>query len=124
MKNEWPEKDKVAYFEDLTKPIVKAIKFAYSIRRKNKDKDVPWTGPGVGASERACCPPPKEMLSAENLKYSMDDQGRNALEEIVGVAIRLGIEQGRRIFLESSEYRLLQLKADGFDRLYKDKNDH
>ena len=114
-KIEWPDNNKTMYFEDLTKPAIKALKFAYTFRRKNNGKDIPWTGPGPGKAEAATVPPPDYMLSAENLKYSNDEQGRNALEEILGVIIRMGMEQGRRAYIESSEFKLIDNKAKWFD---------
>ncbi len=92
---DWPKDDKPASFEDLADEIVAAIRFAYTLKRKNAGKSIPLAGPD--APEGACVGSGSHCLSAENLAYSLDDQGREALDEIVGVAIRLGIEQGRRI---------------------------
>lgn len=93
----WPENDEPADFSQIADPIVKAIKFAYKIKRKNENKDIPWHGLNIGKSERATCPGPFDGLSMENLKWSLEDQGREAIEELVGLAVQLGIEQGRRI---------------------------
>ena len=115
MKN-WPEDDKPADFEDLVKPIKKALRFAYKMRRQNQDKDVPWAGPAKTGHE-ACCLPPKETLKAEQLKYSLEDQGRDALDEIIGIALRVGIEQGRRIVEGDSHVKLMARLGE----LYLDK---
>lgn len=98
----WPTDGKPADFSDLVAPIVKAIKFTHTLDRQNTDKDVPWDGPNIGASELACCFDPLYALSAEMLAYDEEDQGRDALEVIIGIALQIGIEQGRRIENTSS----------------------
>lgn len=101
----WPDDGQPARFPDLVEPVCKALRQAYSMRRKNKNKDIKWTGPpqgracGVGSFEHA------EKLLKENMKYSLEDQGRDALTEIVGVAVQLGIEQGERMFKTSGTYK-------------------
>jgi hypothetical protein len=104
---EWPADGKPMDFTDLTNALRGAINFAYSRKRKNIGKDVPWNGPGVGLAERASCPPPAHLLKAESLRYSEEEQGRDTLDEILGIAIRLGMEQGRRVFMQSYEYQSL-----------------
>jgi hypothetical protein len=107
----WPEsKHEPLDFDDIARPIIKAIRFCYGLKRKNQEKDVPWKGPNIGRSERATCLDAAYTVSVENLAYSRDEQGRDALEEIVGLAIRLGIEQGRRIFRDSPEYKTLMME--------------
>ena len=106
---DWPPDDAPANFEDLTAPICAAIRFAYRLQRRNQDRDIPWSGPEIGAEERATALLAQAQLGAVNLAYSLDDQGRDALTEIIGLAVRLGIEQGRRIVKSSAEYRTLRL---------------
>jgi hypothetical protein len=43
----------------------------------------------------------EETLKAEWLKVSDEDQGRDALQEIIGCALRLGIEQGFRMLAKN-----------------------
>lgn len=107
---EWPDNDKPAYFEDITAPIIKALKYAYRLQRKNKGNDIPYNGFEIGKDSLATCLNAKYQLSAESLAYAMDDQGRNALEEIIGLAVRLGIEQGRRITMGSAAFRAIKLE--------------
>jgi hypothetical protein len=108
----WPKQpDEPLPFPTIADPIVSAIRFAYDIKRKNVGKDIPWKGPNIGRRELSTCFPPDIQLSAETLGYALDDQGRDALEEIIGVAIRLGIEQGRRILRAEPEYQMLETKA-------------
>ncbi len=97
---EWPEDGSPADFEDLTLPIRDAILFAYKVERQNEDKDVPYDGLPKGWHELVCSFPAKEALSAFQLRYSNDEQGRDALTEILAVLAHISFEQGRRIELE------------------------
>jgi len=107
----WPDDGQPADFEKLATPLVRAVRFAYDLKRKNADKDIPWKGPDIGWRERATCLSPKEQLTAERLGYSEEDQGRDPLVEIIGLALRLGIEQGRRITMEGDTVKTLILQA-------------
>ena len=106
---DWPADGKPSDLEDLVQPICAAIKFAYRLRRQNHHQDIPWWGPDIGGAEAAHAPRAKCQLRAKNLHQSLDEQGRDALTEIIGLAVRLGIEQGRRIVQNSPEYRTLCL---------------
>lgn len=116
----WPEGNDPIDFEKLVKPLAKALRFAYSMRRQNKELDVPWKGPDIGWRERATCFGPKQQLSAKNLTYSNDEQGRDALNEIIGLALRLGIEQGRRITMTGPTVSTLALQAKIGEMLSRD----
>ncbi len=91
------QKDKTARFSDLADPIQRAIRFAYKLERKNIDKDINWTGYDIGEDDKATCSSPNEKFTAECLAYALEDQDMDALQEIITVAIQIGIEQGRRI---------------------------
>ena len=88
----WPANNKPADFSDLCDQVVRAIRFAYLVRRKNEDKDIPISV--IDAPETATTRCGSQMLTAESLRDSKEEQGRDALTEIVGFALRLGIEQG------------------------------
>jgi hypothetical protein len=97
-KDGWPEKkNEPLSFTDICDPLVKALRFAYKLERRNRDKNIPYKGPNIGPREQASCLAAKHQLTSEALIYSEEDQGRNADDEIIGLAIRLGIEQGRRL---------------------------
>jgi len=55
------------------------------------------------------------------MKHENGDQGRDALDEIIGVAVQIGIEQGRRIFKKSDTFKVLMLRLEtyrlGLERL-------
>ena len=93
----WPKNDKPASFEDIVAPLKAAIKFAYKMSRRNINKNIQYKGFDIGQAQFATCFHANETLSAKHLKFTLEDQGRDALEEILGIAVQLGIEQGRRI---------------------------
>lgn len=103
----WPKDDKPASFEDLTKPFELAIKFAFKLTRKNKDLGIPYSGYDNG--DLTGCPGIQQLFSKESLDYNLGDQGRDALTVIVQAAIQVGIEQGRRIAMDSAEVKTLRL---------------
>lgn len=105
----WPDNDKPASFEDVAEPFVKAMKFAYTIDRKNIDKSIPYNGYENG--DLAGCPSIKTLFEKESLEYNLNDQGRDALTVIIQAAIQVGIEQGRRIAMDSCEVKTLRLQA-------------
>lgn len=94
---EWPKNNEPARFSDICDSVCKAIRFAYRMQRQNRQADVPWEGMNIGESERGGCLQPHEALSASTLRWQLDDQGREALDVIVALAVQLGIEQGRRL---------------------------
>lgn len=114
---EWPDDGVPVSLEDLATPIVKAIRFAYRLKRQNADLDVPYQGYDIGERERGNCFDPVTQLTAQKLRVAKYDQGREAIEEIVALAIRLGIEQGRRVAMMGSEFNKLQAEAE-IGRLY------
>ena len=93
----WPDNDKPAQASDILKPIRDAIEFAYTLRRKNEGLDIPYTGHDIGEEEKACCISPHNGINAEAIEFALDHNGMDALHEILGLALLLGIEQGRRM---------------------------
>ncbi len=107
----WPKNDKPADFEDMVKTGIAAVQFAYKLTRKNKGKSIPVVG--VDAPENAGCPSGEVTLNSANLKYSEEEQGRCALEEIIGVVLRIGIEQGRRIEKNNTGREMTKIALKG-----------
>jgi hypothetical protein len=106
----WPKDGSPLGFSELSDALVNAVNFAYKLERQNKRRSIPWHGPERQPQDFACGGSIKWTLSAKQLAYSEIEQDRDALREIIGVAIGLGIEQGRRIFRESHEHQILKLK--------------
>jgi len=115
----WPKNDKHMSFENLTKPVWRAIRKAYKLTSKDYGESIKWTGPKLPKSMGATCLSYDELLTRENLEYSEQDQGRDPLEELIGIAVQLGIEQGRRLAKEDLETPLKLL--DMAIRMVKNK---
>ena len=98
----WPENPlKTVYFSDLVDPLVETLEYIYDLKVENLD-DIPYNGYQLGKSEAPSNLTPFEQLTRENLEYSEQEKGRTPLCEVISIAVRLGIEQGRRIQSESS----------------------
>ena len=104
----WPKKDdKPVLFRSLVKGIREALLFAYDLNRKNEDKDIPYAGYETNLPTDF---EPIEKLTVENLTYDLKEQDRDALDVILGIAIQLGIEQGKRNFKSSTVYHLMKIR--------------
>lgn len=55
---------------------------------------------GLPLGEREACGAlqPVDALTSESLEYNLTNQGRDVVDVILGLAVQLGIEQGRRLF--------------------------
>ncbi len=96
---DWPEDDnKAASFTDLAQPVVDALKATYRLEPRDPEftQDIPWTGLPMPKSMLACCYPFEVSLTAAALKRNAEEQDRPPVNVIIGIAIQLGIEQGRR----------------------------
>lgn len=107
---EWPKDGKYLPFRELVRPVRAAVEFAYRLERTNVGRDIPWDGPNVGKDTLVCAFSPAETLLAGNLKYSEEEQDRDPLTEIIGVAVQLGIEQGRRMAAEKLDSPLTMIE--------------
>jgi len=94
----WPKDGTEMSFYELTAPVIDALKQVYDFEAcRYPSVDVHWNGPELPKSMRATCLLYDERLTAESLRYDEEEQGRDPLEVIIGIAVQLGIEQGRRI---------------------------
>lgn len=89
----WPKNNDTLNFEDLVEKIRDCIDFAYILERKNENISIPYSGPRAPKNEKQY----KIQLSAKDLDYSEIEQGRDPIDVIIGIAISLGIEQGKRL---------------------------
>lgn len=99
MKN-WPVDDtKTVYFDALIAPIKKALLFMYDVKRKNEDKDVPYSRFGGYNTEdgiQATTFSPEVSLTVDNLKFDKEDQSRDGIDAILAIAFQMGFCQGKR----------------------------
>ena len=98
---QWPKEGPVP-FRDLATPICDGIRFAYKLSRRNLGRSIPWVGYNIGDRALVRSFPPHEMLRRSQLHYYDTEQGRDALEVLIGIAVQLGIEQGRRMERQDS----------------------
>lgn len=97
-KKNWPKDEtKTVDIEDLIKQVRTVLERTHDITPKKLTGRVPWTGfKDTGPVGRACAPTHvSEILSPKSLEYHAE-RGRDLLEMILLVAVRLGLEQGRR----------------------------
>ncbi len=119
---EWPKDGTPMRFETLSQSVCKAIRSAYQLERVKKGVGIPWTGPNIGENSLACSLSPWESLKAKSLAWQLEDQGRDALQIIVCLALQLGIEQGRRARNKElhSELGIAKLYAKALHKALKD----
>lgn len=111
-------------FSDMAEALRRSVDAAYDLERKDRTKDVPYDGPEIEASAVLSTSfTVAEALTAEQLNYDEDNQGRDAMHVILGKAIQLGMEQAYRMMMDEAQdkqhYRLeiiqeyFQRRSDG-----------
>lgn len=108
---DWPADNKMARFTDIADPIEKALWVAMIKGDRVYEDGIKWTGLKQGHHAGATSPDPSSTLHAYNLNYSKKEQDRDVYREIIGIAIQLGMEQGRRQIIEELRSLSLTLSA-------------
>jgi hypothetical protein len=98
-----------SHFERITAVLKGQLQRQFDFRRINPNTDLVWRGPALPFFLRAGCRPYDQSFTADNLRYSEREQGRDALTEILGALVQTGMEQGRR--LVASGARLARTEA-------------
>lgn len=106
----WPSDGSTVDFGDLVEPLRTALGFCYSLTRKNATEDVPYDGYDIGDSIKHVCFSADERLTAFQMSYDETEQGRDAAEVILSLAVQLGYEQGRRSVREELREPLRHLQ--------------
>lgn len=88
----WPDNGAPASFEALVEPLAKWLR-AYV----NNGRVETYDGFPLGEREAGGALQPVDALTFESLKYNFDNHGRDAFDAVIGAAIQLGLEQGRRL---------------------------
>lgn len=104
---DWPAGDKPARFTDILEPLCAALEEGLALGERVYDAGLSWDGLEIGRSEQATCLLVAEALTGFQLRFSIEDQGRDWKQELLGIAVRLGIEQGRRIYRSSVSSKTL-----------------
>ncbi len=108
---DWPKNDKTLSFWELTDPVVDLVRQAYFLdpNLTAVRGGLDWKGPSLPKALAAGCLPFDVAVNAENLRYDDEEQGRDPLTVIIGIAVQLGIEQGRRVAIKDTEHDDLQI---------------
>ena len=115
---DWPkDQNETASFTDLTEPLREVVSQAYVLKRKNEEKDLNYDGYNVGQDTLVCSHDPVTALTATQLKYDNDEQGRDAMKIILGIAVQLGIEQGKRLAFRDmkSNFDMIRMAKESLD---------
>jgi len=100
----WPkDESKTIPFRDLARCVRNAFLQGANWERINKSKNIKWTGPPQGKYSAVVSLAFGVSLRAKTLRVDEEDQGRDFLDRIIGIAIQLGVEQGRRIHNEKNK---------------------
>jgi hypothetical protein len=89
----WPTSNKPADFAGSVEPLARWFRLYQEGRVETYD------GLPLGAQEAAGSLQPVDALTQESLAYNLTNQGRDVIDVILGLAVQLGIEQGRRLLL-------------------------
>jgi hypothetical protein len=91
------------WHDDIAEALVKSIRATYALKRKiPKGKSIPYDGPETTSSKLTSLPI-GEQLKAHNLRFQEEEQGRDPLAVLVGIALALGMEQGWRYMMDERE---------------------
>lgn len=86
----WPSVGPVD-FETLTEPLARWLRAYQEGRVEGYD------GLALGENESVGSLQPADALTADSLQYNRIHQGRDVFDVVIGLAVQLGIEQGRRL---------------------------
>lgn len=103
--SDWPGDGSPTQFTSIVDPLRDAVDHLYELRRL-PEKDVPWTGLEIGQRELGGNYGAVERLTAASLRYDEEEQDRDPMRVLLGLAVQLGIEQGRRIFCNEHDLPL------------------
>ena len=92
---------KPVWYDTLVEELVKKFRRLLKFSRKNKKKDIPYTGYPNGRSARAGSLEPFDRFTAKQMEYDDTDQGRDALCVIIGQSITTISEQGSRMVISA-----------------------
>ena len=98
---DWPENGDPLPFVDLVAPVRAALCYAYHVdwcggNLGEPMPDIPWTGPRRLSLVQCAVVPPEHRLEGRNLDAELL-KNRDPLDVILGLAVELGIQQGRII---------------------------
>jgi hypothetical protein len=87
----WPTNNEPAAFAHIVEPLARWFRLYQEGRVETYD------GLPLGEREAAGSLQPVDALTPESLAYNLTNQGRDVVDVILGLAVQLGLEQGRRL---------------------------
>lgn len=98
IRNQWAEYPEPLDFDKLCKVSRHILEQVCEVEViREEDEDVLYLGPELDKKIASVSPQPSQALSAENINYEKEDQGRDELSQVLQIIIQLGVEQGLRI---------------------------
>jgi len=95
----WRSDGEPEKLRDIVIPLKRTLKdLISSMKSYSTSKDLFYDGFTLGDNELITCLPPDQSLTFKNLCKEKKDQNRDPFDVILGIAVQLGIEQGRRIY--------------------------
>ena len=91
-------------------------KYSRNIVDEVYKKGIEWDGLDLGYRAKTANMSPHETLDAEHLKYAKDEHSRDVYQNILCIAVQLGMEQGRRQKM-SEVKNALKLIDSGFSAI-------
>ena len=110
MDQDWPEDGSQLSFTYLVGAVLHAVHECYELKKKDSG-DVDWQGPPLPKFLESSCLDFREKLTAESLAYAREERGLSAIEVLVGIAVQLGMEQGRRRHQEEIQHDVEKVYA-------------
>jgi len=98
-KHEWspyPEALDVGRLAEVAQDMIEQVADV-EVTRERGDDGVRYDGPPLHPRFFVTAFKPEKALSKEKLDFAFEDQGRDALEEVMMVILQMGIEQGLRL---------------------------
>jgi len=104
---DWPANNALVDFSALVGPLAEWLRAWHDGKTP-----APYDGFNIGQRELVCAPPADEalaqLLTGEGLAYHRG-QGRDVLGVVIGLAVQLGIEQGRRLLYDDQQVGICML---------------
>lgn len=99
----WPKNNVPVSFDILADSICNSIRQAYELKRINSSIPIPYEGYELPDNQLITNSKIREQLKPENIAWLKEDQFMDELQILIGIALSLGIEQGRRVELCNNE---------------------